>query len=225
MADFVEFKEEKIKVKFFQIGKYKFSSIEIYHLAIAMVMIILTLFVFQYKELLNLEFITSPTFFLLLGMYAVTVGFGFLFHELGHKLVAQHYGYISEFRADFQMLGLMFLGALFLPIILLSPGAVMILGRPTIRQNGIISVAGPLVNLALATIFTILGLLFGTEGFLGKIIITGIFVNAFLGIFNMLPIWVLDGKKVLRWSKSIYAIVMISLIFFLLIGFGIIPIL
>ncbi len=225
MADFVEFKEEKIKVKFFKVGKYKFSSIEIYHLTIAMIMIILTLFVFQYKELLSLEFISSPTFFLLLGMYAVTVGFGFLFHELGHKLVAQHYGYISEFRADFQMLGLMFIGALFLPIILLSPGAVMILGRPTIRQNGIISVAGPLVNLALAAIFTILGLLFGIEGFLGAIIMTGIFVNSFLGIFNMLPIWVLDGKKVLRWSKPIYTIVMCSLIGFLLIGFGTIPLL
>lgn len=225
MADFVEFKDIRKKVRLFKIGDYQFSIIEIKHLIFAMTMIILTIFVHNFGlEALMSSFFTKD-FLIIFSVYALTIGTGFIFHELGHKLVAQHYKFVSEFRADFQMLTLMFIAALFLPFILLAPGAVMILGRPTIRQNGIISVAGPLVNLALAAIFTIIGLTFGTDGMFGFIVTTGIFVNAFLGIFNMLPIWVLDGKKVLAWSKPIYAITMIALIFFLLIGFGKIPIL
>jgi Zn-dependent protease len=225
MADFVEFKEIRKKVKLFKIGKYKFSDIEVKHLTIAMIAIILTIFVHNFGITALMNSFLTKEFFIILGIYSLTIGTGFILHELGHKLVAQHYNFISEFRADFQMLALMFIGAIFLPIILLSPGAVMILGRPTVRQNGIISVAGPLVNLALATIFTVLAIIFQPTGILGNIVSTGILVNGFLGVFNMLPIWVLDGKKVLAWSKPIYAIVMLALIFFLLIGFGKIPLL
>ena len=225
MADFVEFKEIRKKVKLFKIGKYKFSDIEIKHLSIAMIAIILTIFVHNFGITSLMNSFLSKEFFIILGIYALTIGTGFLFHELGHKFVAQHYKFVSEFRADFQMLAFMFIGAIFLPIILLAPGAVMILGRPTVRQNGIISVAGPLVNLALATIFTIIGVLFRPEGILGNIVSTGVLVNGFLGVFNMLPIWVLDGKKVWTWSKPVYTIVMLTLIFFLLIGFGKIPLL
>ena len=35
---------------------------------------------------------------------AITVGTGFLLHELGHKFVAQRYGCFAEFRAFDQML-------------------------------------------------------------------------------------------------------------------------
>lgn len=225
MADFVEFKEVRKKIKLFKIGKYKFSTIEIKHLTIAMIAIILTIFVHNFGIETLLNSFLSKEFFIVLGIYALTIGTGFLFHELGHKLVAQHYKFISEFRADFQMLAIMFIAAIFLPFILLAPGAVMILGRPTIRQNGIISIAGPLVNLALATIFTTIAILFKPIGILGSIVSTGILVNGFLGVFNMLPIWVLDGKKVWAWSKPIYIITMLALLIFLLIGFGKIPLL
>lgn len=212
MADYVDFKSAPSKVRFFKLGKYRFSDIELYHLSVAMVMIILTLFVFQNKGNLSLQYILSLDFLLLLGVYGVTVGFGFLFHELGHKFLAQHYGFVSEFRADFKMLFLIFGLALFLPIIMLAPGAVMVLGRPSRRQNGIISVAGPLVNLALGLFFLGLALAFGLSGILGTIIYVGMKVNAFLGVFNMLPFWVLDGKKVLAWSKPVYFVVMASLL-------------
>ncbi|NQZ85125.1 MAG: metalloprotease [Nanoarchaeales archaeon] len=225
MADFVEFKEVRKKVKLFNIGKYKFSDIEIKHLTIAMIMIILSIFVHNYGLSTLMSSFLSKEFFIMLGIYALTIGTGFIFHELGHKLVAQHYQFISEFRADFQMLGIMFIMAVFLPILFLAPGAVMILGRPTIRQNGIISVAGPLVNLGLAIIFTFIALVFGTQGILGTIVMTGIIVNSFLGIFNMLPMWVLDGKKVWAWSKPVWTGVMLILIIFLMIGYGNIPLL
>ncbi|MEK6892261.1 MAG: metalloprotease, partial [Nanoarchaeota archaeon] len=35
---------------------------------------------------------------------SLTVGIGFLFHELGHKIVAQRYGCFAEFRSFDKML-------------------------------------------------------------------------------------------------------------------------
>ncbi len=217
MAEYINLENDsQIKgVKMMKIGKYSFSSIEVKHLMFAMIMIILTLFAFQEKSLIFSAKIFSLEFIYFFIAYFFTIGFGFILHELGHKLVAQHYGFISEFRADFQMLILMFIVALFSPFIFLSPGAVMILGRPTIKQNGIISVAGPLVNLILALIFIFLSLFFNLGNFGNYVVHLGIWINAFLGVFNMLPFWVLDGKKVLAWNKGIYLIVMAILVFIL----------
>lgn len=208
--------------KMFKLGKYSFSLIEIKHLAFAMLMIILTIYVFQNGARALLDVFSSFDILKFFLIYVLTIGLGFLLHELGHKLVAQHYGFISEFRADFQMLFFMFLLAVFSPLIFLAPGAVMILGRPTRKQNGIISVAGPVVNLVLAFIFLLVLILFSpsVNSLIFQISYLGIWINAFLGVFNMLPFWVLDGKKVLAWSKPIYFTVMGLLILFLVLSFN-----
>lgn len=216
MAEYVTYKEEN-PTKMYNVGKFTFSQIEIKHLSLAMIMIILTIFAFQEKNLFlsSIQNISQVALFFVI--YFFTVGLGFLLHELGHKFVAQRYGFISEFRADFSMLFIMFGIALFSPFIILAPGAVMILGRPTIKQNGIISVAGPIVNLILALIFIIVSLIFQPTGILLLITNLGIWVNAFLGIFNMLPFWILDGKKVLAWNKAVYFTVL-GLLILILIG-------
>jgi len=41
----------------------------------------------------------------------VTVGVGFLFHELAHKVVAVQFGQVAEFRADYSMLFVAVVGA------------------------------------------------------------------------------------------------------------------
>lgn len=221
MVEYVNY-ESPMGPKLYKFGKFSFSTIEIKHLSFALVMIILTIFAFQnQRAIFNLSVLFSLNTLYIFGLYALTIGLGFLLHELGHKLVAQHYGYISEFRADFSMLFLMFIFALFSPLIFLAPGAVMIMGRVTRKQNGIISLAGPLVNLTLAFIFMVLGFLFTpiSGSMFALVISLGIKINAFLGVFNMLPIWVLDGKKVFAWNKYIYFLVMILLLFFLFFSF------
>lgn len=207
MADYVHYQRPK-GPKLHRIGKYSFSNIEIKHLSISLIMITLTLMALQKSMLYQIGIINF------IIVYFLSVGLGFLLHELGHKFVAQYYGYISEFRADFTMLFASFFIALVFNFTFLAPGAVMILGRLTRKQNGIISVAGPLVNLTLAIIYILLAILISpTAGsLLWFIFFVGISINAFLGIFNMLPFWVLDGKKVLAWNKPVYFTVMLTLI-------------
>ena len=147
---------------------------------------------------------------------SVTVGTGFLLHELGHKLVAQRYGCFAEFRSFDQMLILAIIMALFFPILFAAPGAVMINGPVGIRRNGKISAAGPIVNLALAAFFLIIFLI-TASGFLRTIAFWGFFINSLLALFNMIPIWNLDGAKVLRWDKKTYGIIVTIALMFMFI--------
>jgi len=212
MVEYVNYEEDKqVGPKLYHLGRYNFSSTEIFHLSVALIMITITLMAFNWSNVGTYGLWN----FILLNFF--TIGLGFLLHEMGHKLVAQHYGFISEFRADFIMLAFAFALALFSPIIFLAPGAVMILGKLSRKQNGIISVAGPVVNLILGLVFVALALIFepSINSIFGYTLWLGIWVNGFLGVFNMLPFWVLDGKKVLEWSKVVYFSVLIALIFLL----------
>src|SRR3989338_6112404 len=138
---------------------------------------------------------------------SLTVGTGFLLHELGHKFVAQKYGCFAEFRAFNQFLILAIIMSFF-GFVFAAPGAVMINGPVGVRRNGKISVAGPLVNLALALFFLSI-LLVPPAGILKTIAVYGFLINSWLALFNMIPFGNLDGAKVLRWNKPIYALVVI----------------
>ena len=132
----------------------------------------------------------------------VTVGISFIFHEMGHKFVAQQYGAWAEFRMSFGMLLLAIYMAWQIGILFAAPGAVRIFGPLiTNKQYGKIAAAGPMMNLFLA--FAFMPLLNGT-GFLNDIGRLGVIINMMLAGFNMLPISILDGRKVLAWSPFVY---------------------
>ncbi len=148
----------------------------------------------------------SPLFARVFAISLLTVGIGFLLHELAHKVVAVRFGQIAFFRADYTMLVLC-IGAAFAGFLFAAPGAVYHRGRITRRQGGLISVAGPLTNVALVGVFFPLSLFSGFPEQIGEL---GVLVNAFLAAFNMIPFGPLDGKSVLAWSKPVFAAVFVG---------------
>ena len=142
------------------------------------------------------------------------VGSGFVLHELSHKFVAERYGYWAEFRI-WPMGIVLALITSFIGFIFAAPGATYIAGNDISEyQNAIISLAGPMLNVVVAAIFLPVLLLGNgnTNGLLGLLGLLGVYINVFLGAFNMLPIMPLDGAKVWRWSKVRWAAVEIPLL-------------
>ena len=168
----------------------------------------------QSSYLLSKSF-SIDLFLYLLPIAFVTVGLGFVLHELGHKFVAQKYGFYAEFRRSDKGLMLGVVTAL-MGFLFFAPGAVMI-GSPTgyitDEENGKISIAGPLVNIVLALIFFGIFLSFDKtanvdliSNYLSTIGAIGFSINSYLALFNLLPIPPLDGSKVIRWNLPIWLI-------------------
>lgn len=147
----------------------------------------------------------------------LTVGVGFLFHELAHKFLAQRYGCFAEFRSFDHMLILALLMS-FVGFLLAAPGAVMINGHLTRQQSGRISAAGPAMNLAVALVF--LGVLMAAPSAWSIIGSYGFRINSWLALFNMIPFAMFDGRKIFDWSKPVYiAMAALALAFVFLPGF------
>lgn len=132
---------------------------------------------------------------------ALTVGIAFLVHELSHKFLAQRYGCLAFFQAFNWGLVLAVAGSFF-GFIFAAPGAVMIAGVVSQEENGKIAAAGPISNLILAAGFWVLANIFGQN----ILFSAGFQINAWLAFFNLLPVWQLDGLKVMNWDTKIWGI-------------------
>jgi len=184
-----------------KIGPLNTSKIELKQLGIAWLAISIAFA----NVLIRGNFSLFPQMFII---SAITVGSGFFFHELGHKIMAQKYGCFAEFRAFFNMLIFAVIIS-FAGFVFAAPGAVMISGHPTRKQNGIISLAGPLVNLVFAYLFFILltfSVLLNLSAFLITLFSYGFLINTWLALFNLLPFGNFDGRKVLNWNKLVYGV-------------------
>jgi Zn-dependent protease len=179
---------------------FDFTFVEIRDILISLLVLG---FVFAYPEI-----ITQPSFMLisLLG-----VGLAFIGHELSHRFVARKLGFYSAYKMWPE--GLVF--ALILAIIsggrfvFAAPGAVIfssywILRRPTLKDIGLIGIAGTVFNISLMYICLYFYLTTGIVifNFIGSI-------NGWLAIFNLIPFGPLDGKKVMLWNWKIWLIALI----------------
>ncbi len=156
------------------------------------------------------------------AIYSLTVGVAFVAHELfGHKLVAQRFHLFAEFRADNLFLLLAVLLS-FTGFVFAAPGAVVIGGVTRIDTYGKIAAAGAVVNIFLAMTLGVLvkaGIdpslpLYDTYRI--GLFSTGRDINAWLALFNLFPIGILDGAKVLAWNKKVWflLIAIAALLFF-----------
>ncbi len=183
-----------LNYKQYKIWKYTTSNIEIKDIILAWLIVSLAFAIVD----AGFNFFNANFAFMFLTS-AIAVGSGFLFHEMAHKLVAQRYGCFAEFRADRMML-ILALAMSFVGFVFAAPGAVMIGGgHVDLKRNGKISIAGPLTNFVLAVLFMVGNI------FLPNVIFSyGFIINAWLGLFNMIPFGFFDGKKIFRWNIGIW---------------------
>ncbi len=154
--------------------------------------------------------VLNPTFLIVLAIAAVTCGIGFLLHELAHRVVARNFGAQAHFVANNAWLVISIVIA-FVGIFIAAPGAVWHRGYLTVRQGGMIALAGPATNLAIALLFLgAYSLLPFSASILGVplalICSVGYGINAWLGLFNMIPAGPFDGAKVLAWDWRVFGV-------------------
>ena len=114
----------------------------------------------------------------------LALGSAVLLHELGHCLMARHFG-VSVIDITFWPLG----------------GMARMSGMPEEpRIEGYVAVAGPAVNFVLAAIFAALAFALEAAGFAaaGPPCFGFAILNLALGSFNLVPAFPLDGGRVLR---------------------------
>jgi Zn-dependent protease len=158
-------------------------------------------------------------FIALIPALLIAVGLGFVLHELAHKFVAVRYGFYAEFRMWVEGLIFALVTAFLLNFVFVAPGAVYIHGEHITReQNGKISISGPLVNIVLALFFLSLTPfvthnptdIWGFE--FANIVLYGFIINSILAAFNLIPLGIFDGAKVLKWNPIIWGITFIAAI-------------
>ncbi|MEA2055453.1 MAG: site-2 protease family protein [Candidatus Thermoplasmatota archaeon] len=200
----------------------KFSKIEVIHLLISMFVLTLAFsFALTGNNLVNgfnhgfdlnnlLNFI--PISFL--GVVSA-----FFFHELSHKFMAQKYGLWAEFRMFPVGLLIALLLSLAAGVVFAAPGAVMFRGGSRTFETGRIAAAGPLANIIISLIAFPLYLFVFFETEIGQIVGFICLINAFLAVFNLLPIGPLDGIKIIRWNKNIWILMLIISIILTMVAF------
>lgn len=154
--------------------------------------------------------VLSSGFLYWLTIAALTCGIGFLLHELAHRVVARNFGAEAHFVANNGWLAISLVIA-FLGVFIAAPGAVWHRGYLSAMQGGLIALAGPVTNLVLALGFLLLGSnvdpqaeIFGI--YVKDLCAVGHRINAWLGLFNMIPAGPFDGAKVLAWDWRVFAV-------------------
>lgn len=191
-------------------GRSRFSGTELRDILISVVVLSLA-FTIMYRD--N-DFVTGflwrygdgAVYAGLFGMSLALVTVSFLFHELGHKFMAQKAGLWSEYRMYPMGLVLALLMSM-IGFLFAAPGAVCIAGNMSKETNGKVSIAGPMVNIALAAITLVCCMTFN-----GSWVVVPCYLlaslNAFLAVFNLIPVHPLDGSKVMAWNRGKWALAM-----------------
>jgi Zn-dependent protease len=159
-------------------------------------------------------FVGSPLQTGLIGLTVASILFalGFILHELAHKYVAQGYGLWAEFRLN--MTGLLLTAlSIVSPIKFIAPGAVVISGLADKDKMGRTAFAGPLVNIIITAGLLIVVPIF-RSGVIHAALLYGASINAFLALFNLIPLSVFDGRKVYTWNRQYWAVLFaVSVVF------------
>ncbi len=155
----------------------------------------------------------SYAFVYYLPIAFVAVTFSFVLHEYMNKMVAEHFGAIAAFRRSDTGIIIALLTSMF-GFLMAMPGATVIYTNTfTKKEEGYVSLAGPLTNFVIFGAVFVISLFSNTGNtYIQTAISVIMFISLWLAFVNMLPIYPLDGSKVLRWNKGVYAVVLIAVI-------------
>jgi Zn-dependent protease len=130
------------------------------------------------------EFSNWPTAeYWLVGIATAIVFFlSVMLHELGHSIVARHYGIpVSSIR-----------------LFIFGGVSQIETEPPSAKVEFLMAVVGPLVSFVLAGVFAGLGVAFASVAPLLALVKYLAYINAALGLFNLIPGFPLDGGRVFR---------------------------
>lgn len=136
-------------------------------------------------------------------------------HEVAHRNTARRMGCASRFLlSPIGLLVTLLTSLPFIPVKFIMPGFTIIspftYDREELRRiEGLTSLAGPLYNIGVAVLSISLLKLPSLYAF--NLALLTLFytatINAWVALFNLLPIPPLDGLKVLRWKPLVYIVV------------------
>ncbi len=148
-----------------------------------------------------------------LGPVVTAIVVGMVVHELMHRNVARRYGMSSQYVINWFGVLITLISA-FLPIKLLAPGYTKIYAYgPDVSRRGLLRsvAAGPAVNIVMSIVTLVAALAVGRVSAFAYYWLVGFSeVNAYLALFNLLPIPPLDGSKIFSWDIFLWAIMIAS---------------
>jgi Zn-dependent protease len=134
--------------------------------------------------------------------YSIGIVVGFLVHESMHRYFARKAGMNASFVATGYGILITLISAV-LPIKLLAPGYVRVWGYRINPLGAFKSVvAGPASNILLSIIFLFSALL--ASGGYRTWLLEVAEINAWLALFNLIPIGPLDGRKIFQFRPLMW---------------------
>ncbi|MGC8969273.1 MAG: AN1-type zinc finger domain-containing protein [Conexivisphaera sp.] len=137
-----------------------------------------------------------------LALDSVLFVLAFVLHEMAHKFSAIRYGYYAEFRL--QTWGVVITAiSIVVPFFkIIAPGATVIYGPDDRYLMGRTAMWGPATNLVMATL--LMAAAYAIPPLYYYLAIAA-YINSFIALFNLIPLGILDGLKVFRWNKGLWA--------------------
>ncbi|MHA1370690.1 MAG: hypothetical protein ACTSWN_14920 [Promethearchaeota archaeon] len=160
-----------------------------------------------------------PTFAIIFPIATINTGLVFIAHELAHKFTAERYGYEAHYKSNDLMLMLCVMVSLS-GFLFFAAGAVVILGSIFDKNvHGRIAAAGPLTNIIISAVLVPFAYYMGGLPFLGIFFRYACSLNAWIGLYNMLPFYILDGRKILAWNKTVFFVMIACAIALVIVNF------